>query len=114
MEATSGMATRPSDGRTKMSGASTSRKSAGGADLLAPTHGTAFFVYIAGEGPDGDLSVGATGNLAAVAPLRLLWFERLDDIPAARALAERIEAWPRAWKTQMIARTNPEWQDLVG
>ncbi len=108
------MATRPLDGHTKTSGESTSRKSASGRDLLAPTHGTAFFVYIAGEGPDDELSVGATGNLAAVAPLRLLWFERLDDIPAARALAERIGGWPRAWKTQMIARTNPDWRDLAG
>jgi putative endonuclease len=83
-------------------------------ELLAPTHDVAFYVYITGEGPDAALVVGSTGNLAAVAPLRLLWFERLDDIPAARALAQRIDGWPRAWKLQMIARTNPDWRDLAG
>ncbi|MBI1243453.1 MAG: GIY-YIG nuclease family protein [Alphaproteobacteria bacterium] len=80
---------------------------------MAPTHGTAFFVYIAGADPNGTLTVGATGNLAGVTPLFVYWFERLDDIPAARALAARIETWPHTWKVQMIARTNPEWRDLA-
>jgi len=32
---------------------------------------------------------------------------------SAMALAERIGRWPRDWKLQMIARTNPEWRDLA-
>lgn len=81
--------------------------------LLAPTNDSAFYVYIAARGKTGPLKIGATGDLAALAPLRLLWFERLDDIPSALALAERIGRWPREWKLQMIARTNPDRRDLA-
>lgn len=81
--------------------------------LLAPTNDSAFYVYIAARGKTGPLKIGATGDLAALAPLRLLWFERLDDIPSAFALAERIGRWPREWKLQMIARTNPDRRDLA-
>ena len=83
------------------------------ADLLSPTDDSAFYVYVAGKNRRGVLKAGATGNLASIAPLRLLWYERLDDIPAALALAERIGRWPRIWKLQMIDRTNPGWDDLV-
>jgi putative endonuclease len=91
------------------------RKEAGAAsiDLLSPGPDNAFYVYVAGKSRRGVLKAGATGNLASIAPLRLLWYERLDDIPAALALAERIERWPRIWKLQMIDRTNPAWDDLV-
>lgn len=84
-----------------------------GMALLSPTNDSAFYVYIAARGKTGRLKIGATGDLAALAPLRLLWFERLDDIPSALALAERISRWPREWKLQMIARTNPDRRDLA-
>ena len=83
------------------------------ADLLAPTSDSAFYVYIAARDRRSSLKIGATGNLASIAPLRLLWFERLDDIPAAFALAERIGRWPREWRLRMIERTNPAWRDLA-
>jgi putative endonuclease len=98
--------------KTKKTGAGR-RKDAARVDLLSPTDDLAFYVYIAARNRRAPLKIGATGNLAALAPLRLLWFERLDDIPAAMALAERIARWPREWRLRMIARTNPEWRDLV-
>lgn len=82
-------------------------------DLLSLSADNAVYVYVAGRSRRGVLKAGATGNLASVAPLRLLWYERLDDIPAALALAERIGRWPRIWQLQMIDRTNPEWKDLA-
>ena len=88
-------------------------KRAAEVDLLSPTDDSAFYVYVAARNRRSPLKIGATGNLAALAPLRLLWFERLDDIPSALALADRIGRWPREWKLQMIARTNPEWRDLA-
>jgi putative endonuclease len=89
------------------------KKPAAQVDLLSPTDDSAFYVYVAARNKRSPLKIGATGNLAALAPLRLLWFERLDDIPSALALADRIGRWPREWKLQMIARTNPEWRDLA-
>ncbi|MBI3504807.1 MAG: hypothetical protein HY059_08185 [Proteobacteria bacterium] len=82
-------------------------------DLLSPSPDNAVYVYVAGRGRRGLLIAGATGNLASLTPLRLLWFERLDDIPTALALAERIAQWPQIWKIQMIDRTNPKWLDLA-
>jgi hypothetical protein len=81
--------------------------------LLAATRETAFYVYVAGEGKGRATRVGATADLASVAPMRLLWFERLDDIPSAFDLAERIGRWPPVWRRQMIDRTNPGWRDLA-
>lgn len=81
--------------------------------LLAATRDTAFYVYVAGEGKGRATRVGATADLASVAPMRLLWFERLDDIPSAFDLAERIGRWPAAWRRQMVDRTNPGWRDLA-
>lgn len=81
--------------------------------LLAATRDTAFFVYVAGEGKGRATRVGATADLASVAPMRLLWFERLDDIPSAFDLAARIGRWPAAWRRQMVERTNPGWRDLA-
>lgn len=107
------MPTRPTGDRANPKEPRLVRGAAGDDGLLAPTHGTAFFVYIAGDDPNGELVVGATGNLAGIAPKSVFWFERLDDIPAARSLAARIETWPHVWKIQMIARTNPDWRDLA-
>ena len=90
------------------------KKDAAQVDLLSPTGDVAFYVYIASRNRRSPLKIGATGNLAALSPLRLLWFERLDDSPAALALAERIGRWPREWRLRMIARTNPGWRDLAG
>ena len=113
MEDGPGMSTRQIDGRAKKKSGRAGQRASGDANLLSPTHGTAFFVYIAGADPQGELTVGATGNLAGLAPLSIYWLERLDDTPAARSLAARIETWPHAWRIQMIARTNPNWRNLA-
>lgn len=105
--------TRPRRKAGKSGSVRRRKPAAAGVDLLSLSADNAFYVYVAGRSRRGVLKAGATGNLASVAPLRLLWYERLDDIPAALALAERIGRWPRIWRLQMIDRTNPEWNDLA-
>jgi putative endonuclease len=43
---------------------------------------------------------------------RLVYFERHDDIRAARHREGIIKHWPRAWKVRLIHRDNPDWDDL--
>jgi putative endonuclease len=39
---------------------------------------------------------------------------RNDDIRSAIQREKNLKEWPRAWKTRLIGRTNPEWHDLYG
>ena len=43
---------------------------------------------------------------------RLVYFERYDDIRAARHRERIIKHWPRAWKVRLIHHDNPDWDDL--
>jgi putative endonuclease len=38
---------------------------------------------------------------------RLVYFERYDDIRAARQRESIMKHWPRAWKVRLIHRDNP-------
>ncbi|HWF64431.1 MAG TPA: GIY-YIG nuclease family protein [Rhizomicrobium sp.] len=76
----------------------------------------------------GTLYVGVTGNLAGrVAEHRdnllegftkkydvrsLVWFEEFGDIHDAILREKRIKKWRRAWKLELIEKTNPTWIDL--
>ena len=42
----------------------------------------------------------------------LVWFEAYADMLAAITREKQIKKWNRAWKIEMIERTNPEWRDL--
>jgi putative endonuclease len=76
----------------------------------------------------GTLYVGVTSDLAVRAgehrgELRegftkkygvhlLVWFEEFSDIHDAILREKRIKKWRRAWKIELIERTNPAWTDL--
>ena len=44
----------------------------------------------------------------------LVYFERHEDIRTAIQREKNIKEWPRAWKTRLVSRNNPEWRDLYG
>ncbi len=86
------------------------------------------WVYILTNRPFGVLYVGVTSHLARRAwehrdsvvesfasrynLRRLVFAERHDDIVSAIQREKNIKHWPRAWKANLIAHTNPSWRDL--
>jgi putative endonuclease len=87
-----------------------------------------FYVYILASRRDGVLYIGMTNNLvrrvwehktSAVDGFtkkynvhRLVWYEVADTAPAAITREKQLKKWKRAWKIQLIEKTNPEWRDL--
>ena len=76
---------------------------------------------------NGTLYVGVTSDLAkrvweqragAVAGFtrdygihRLVYFEIHETMEAAITREKQIKAWKRAWKLELIEKTNPKWCD---
>ena len=87
-----------------------------------------YFVYILASKRNGTLYVGVTGNLAfRVGQHRdeiaegftktygihmLVWFEEFSDIHDAIQREKRIKKWRRAWKLELVEKSNPVWRDL--
>jgi len=85
-------------------------------------------VYILASKRNGTLYVGVTSNLArrieahrsgAVGGFTnkygiktLVFFELHADMYEAIQREKRIKKWNRAWKIELIERSNPEWSDL--
>lgn len=43
---------------------------------------------------------------------RLVWYARFEDIRDAIETEKRIKRWRRAWKLELIEKSNPQWLDL--
>ena len=87
-----------------------------------------YWVYILASKPRGTLYVGVTNGLIfRVEQHRagkgskftrrykvhmLVWFEEFADVREAIQREKTIKEWPRAWKINLIERTNPHWDDL--
>jgi putative endonuclease len=87
-----------------------------------------YFVYILASRRNGTLYTGVTNNLVRrvyehksdlverftrrYGVHRHVWFETSEDINAAISLEKRIKQWRRAWKIELIEKSNPEWDDL--
>jgi putative endonuclease len=87
-----------------------------------------YFVYILASKRNGTLYTGVTNNLlkrvdehknnlvpgftSKYSVHNLVYFERYSDIYDAIAREKRIKKWKRAWKIELIEKSNPEWQDL--
>ena len=85
-------------------------------------------VYILTNRPDGVLYVGVTSNLAQrVWSHRndlaegftkryrlhtLVWYEVHESMESAIRREKAIKKWNRAWKTELIEKTNLGWTDL--
>jgi len=42
----------------------------------------------------------------------LVWFEQHPSMESAIIREKAIKKWKRAWKLDLIVKSNPEWQDL--
>ncbi|MGE3775444.1 MAG: GIY-YIG nuclease family protein [Gammaproteobacteria bacterium] len=85
-------------------------------------------VYMLASHRKGTLYVGVTSDLVAriwqhrneVVPgfaqrhrvHRLVYYEQHDSMLAAIVREKQIKRWLRAWKLDLIERSNPEWRDL--
>jgi putative endonuclease len=85
-------------------------------------------VYLLASQCNGTLYVGVTSNL----PVRawqhrnnviegftrqhhvhdLVWFELHETMDSAITREKTIKAWKRAWKIELIEKSNPYWRDL--
>ena len=85
-------------------------------------------VYLLASDRNGTLYTGVTSNL----PTRiwqhrnkvvegftqrhhvhvLVWFEMHDTMESAITREKAIKAWKRAWKIELIEKSNPYWRDL--
>ena len=88
----------------------------------------ASFTYIVASRRNGTLYTGSTDDLAKrTAEHRdkvrrgfaskhgvtlLVWYEWHDTRDAAFRRERQIKEWKRAWKLELIERTNPGWNDL--
>jgi len=85
-------------------------------------------VYIVTNRKHGTLYIGVTGNLArrayehreSLLPgfsktyrcTRLVWWQRFELMTTAIQREKTMKKWPRDWKTNLIERDNPNWDDL--
>ena len=85
-------------------------------------------VYILASKPNGTLYVGVTSDLARRVEAhrsgtvggftkkyrveRLVYFELHDGMMEAIQREKRMKKWNRAWKIDLIEKTNPDWSDL--
>jgi putative endonuclease len=87
-----------------------------------------FYVYILASRPGGALYVGVTNDLirrvyehkSGLVPGhtkrygidKLVHFEQYSAMRDAIQREKNMKHWPRAYKTRLIAQTNPTWRDL--
>ena len=88
-----------------------------------------FFVYILASRRNGTLYIGMTDNLArrvwehrigAVPGFTrkygvklLVWYELHESRESAFQRERQLKKWNRAWKLNLIERSNPNWHDLT-
>lgn len=86
------------------------------------------WVYIMTDAPFGTLYIGVTSDIAArvwqhrhgkgsafcrrYGLTRLVYCEQYERIEEAIAREKAMKAWQRRWKTKLIERMNPTWEDL--
>ena len=87
-----------------------------------------YAVYIMASRRNGTLYVGVTNDIARRAfehrngvgaaftrkygVTRLVWYERYADVNEAIAREKQLKKWERAWKLEIIAAMDPDWNDL--
>ena len=85
-------------------------------------------VYILASKRGGTLYVGVTSNLLQRVwqhkddvgdgftkrhrVHRLVWYEVHDSMESAITREKAIKKWRRAWKEELIEKTNPRWREL--
>ena len=85
-------------------------------------------VYILASRKNGTLYIGVTSDLVKrmwehrnklvegfikrYSIHDLVWYELHESMESAIEREKRLKAWKRAWKTELIERSYPDWQDL--
>lgn len=88
----------------------------------------AYWTYMLASKPHGTLYIGVTNGLirrveqhrAGTASAftrrykvhRLVWYEEFANIQEAIQREKTMKEWSRAWKVNLVERTNPHWMDL--
>jgi putative endonuclease len=88
----------------------------------------AYYIYIMASKRNGTLYVGVTNDLVRrvyehregqadgftkkYAVKTLVYFEQHEDIAQALQREKNLKHWRRAWKIDLIEKTNPDWHDL--
>ena len=86
------------------------------------------FVYILASRRNGTLYIGVTANLAERVWLHrsglvdgftkkygvhtLVWHEAHATMESAIAREKALKKWKRAWKLELIEKSNPAWRDM--
>lgn len=86
------------------------------------------YVYLLASRRNGTVYVGVTSDLIkriwehrnhVVAGFtrkygvdKLVWYEQHASMESAIQREKAIKEWKRAWKMNLIEKTNPEWVDL--
>ena len=89
---------------------------------------SSFYVYILASGRDGTLYTGVTNNLIRrvyehksgevggftkkYKVNNLVYYEETTDVQSAIIREKRLKRWRRAWKIELIEKSNPQWRDL--
>lgn len=87
-----------------------------------------FYIYILASKPNSTLYVGLTSNLqkrifehknkliegftSKYNVDHLVYYEVYDDFDNAVSKEKNMKAWKRAWKIELIQKSNPDWNDL--
>lgn len=87
-----------------------------------------YYVYFLASGRNGTLYIGMTNDLVRrvyehkegfVAGFTkqygvktLVYFEIFEDPESAIRREKQLKAWQRAWKIELIEKSNPYWNDL--
>jgi putative endonuclease len=85
-------------------------------------------VYILASRRNGTLYIGVTSDLVKriwehkndlvdgftkrYSVHLLVWYEIHETIESAIIKEKTMKNWKRAWKTELIERSNPDWKDL--
>ena len=87
-----------------------------------------YFVYLLARKRNGTLYTGVTNNLlkrvdehknnlvpgftSKYGVHNLVYYERYSSINDAITREKRVKKWKRAWKIELIEKSNSEWRDL--
>jgi len=90
--------------------------------------GHQYYVYLLASKKNGTLYLGVTSNLIKrvyehknnlvsgftqkYKIQNLVYYETTDDINSAITREKQLKKWKRAWKIELIEKTNPGWGDL--
>ena len=85
-------------------------------------------VYLLSSGRNGTLYIGVTSNLIKRTWEHkngitggftkkynvhdLVYYELFDDMQSAITREKQMKKWRRAWKIELIEKSNPAWKDL--